>query len=388
MNHFTETNTTSYGKNIGNSFKGILFGVVLIIGSIILLSYNENRSINQTLALEEMQSKIVTLPNSNYDAKYEKKPVLVYGEVKPIKPLEDTLFGVKSNGLVLKRNVQMYQWKEKTSSTTEEKLGGSTETKTTYDYVKVWSSIAINSSSFKYPQGHHNPPMTYSGATYITDAKMGEFYLSTTVINHFNTTKSFNGLSNMPEKVGELTNYKSFLYKGVDPNNPEIGDIKITYSEVPRGAYTIVGMEQGRALVPYKTENGKSLLFVRGGQVSADQIFQEEFDLNSMITWLLRGLGLLLMFIGFMLIMGPLSTLAKVIPMLGSLVAGAASIVAAILTLIVGSLVIAIAWFAVRPLLSLILIVVGFGLAVVIRKFKKGQTPPIRAGATPPPRRR
>ena len=73
MHHFTETKTTSYGENIGNSFKGILLGIVLIIGSIILLSYNENRSINQTLALEEMQSKIVTLPNSNYDAKYEKK---------------------------------------------------------------------------------------------------------------------------------------------------------------------------------------------------------------------------------------------------------------------------------------------------------------------------
>ena len=388
MHHFTETKTTSYGENIGNSFKGILLGIVLIIGSIILLSYNEIQSINQIIALEEMQSKIVTLPNSNYDAKYEKNPVLVYGEVKPTKPLEDTLFGVKSNGLVLKRNVQMYQWREKRSTTTEEKLGGSTETTTTYDYVKEWSSTPIDSSSFKYPQGHQNPPMIYSEATYITDANIGEFYLSKTVINHFDATNSFNGLSNMPEKVGELTNYKSFLYKGIDPNNPKIGDIKITYSEAPRGVYTIAGMEQGRALVPYKTENDKSLLFVRSGQVSADQIFQEEFSLNSMMTWMLRGLGLLLMFIGFMLIMGPLSTLAKIIPMLGSLIAGATSIVAGVLTLIIGSLVIAIAWFAVRPLLSLILIVAGFGLAVVIRKFKKEQTPPIRVGATPPPRRR
>jgi len=64
MDQFTETTRTSYGANIGNSLKGILFGLILIVGSIILLWWNENRSVNQADALNEMNAKIVTLPDT------------------------------------------------------------------------------------------------------------------------------------------------------------------------------------------------------------------------------------------------------------------------------------------------------------------------------------
>ncbi len=393
MNHFSETTTTGYGENIGNSFKGIIFGLFLIVGSIFLLSWNENRSINQTLALEEMQSKIVTLSNTKYDAKYEKTPLLVQGEVAPIKPLEDSQFGVKSDGLVLKRKVEMYQWRENKSSKSEDKLGGGTETVTTYDYVKEWSSIAINSSSFKHPQEHTNPPMNYSKETFTTDANLGDFYLSQNIIHHFDNSRSFDGLSTMPNEVAGFKNHKSFLYKGENINSPSIGDIKISYTQIPKGVYSIVGMAQNKGIVPYISSNDRDLIFVRSGMVSSDKIFKEEFDSNSTLTWILRAVGLMLMFFGFMLIMGPLATLANVIPMLGSLVEGASAMVAGALTLLLGSVVIAIAWFASRPMLSLIIIGVGIGLSMIFGRLKKEKvpltTPPPRrgGGATPPPRR-
>ena len=132
MDQFTETTRTSYGANIGKSLKGILFGLVLLIGSIILLWWNESRSINQADALNEMSTKIVTLPDSIYHPEHENKPVLVQGEVKPISQVVDPLFGVKSDGLVLRRSVEMYQWKENRHSETKEKLGGGSETVTTY----------------------------------------------------------------------------------------------------------------------------------------------------------------------------------------------------------------------------------------------------------------
>jgi hypothetical protein len=393
LNHFTETHSTGYGENIGNSFKGILFGFFLIIASIVLLSYNENRSINQTLALEEMQSKIVTLPDIKYDIKYENSPVLIQGDVLPKKALQDTQFKVKSDGLSLHRQVAMYQWREHKTTESRDKLGGGTETVTTYDYVKEWSSRGVDSSSFRHPQNHQNPPMTVDAKRFTTDANIGDFYLSKNIINHFANSSSPITLSSVPNEIDGFSNHQTFLYKGADINTPAIGDIKITYTQTPKGVYSIVGMAKDKTILPYLSQNDKDFLFVRAGEVSANQIFQEEFSSNTMLTWILRAVGLFLMFFGFMLIMGPLATLANVIPMFGSLVEGASALVAGVLTLLLGSIVIAIAWFASRPLLSLAIIGVGIGLTMLMGRFKKEKvaltSPPARRsrGATPPPRR-
>jgi len=144
-------------------------------------------------------------------------------------------------------------------------------------------------------------------------------------------------------------------------------------------------------LVNYTTSNGKSFTFIRSGTVSAKQIFQDELDANSTLTWILRGVGLLIMFIGFSLIMGPLATIAKVIPMLGSLVGGATGIIAGVLTLVLGSVVISLAWFTSRPMLSLAIIGIGIAIAVGLAKFGKKKEPAAPAAetsssATPPPR--
>jgi len=371
MDQFTETTSTGYGSNILNSLKGIFFGFILLIGSIVLLSWNEGRSVNQAEALKKMSNDIVTLPNTKYDAAYEGKPVLVHGEIKPVSTLVDPLFGVKSNGLILKRNVKMYQWKENKQSKSEDKLGGSTETTVTYNYVKVWSNKEIDSTSFAHPEGHANPAMPHKKHTFVTDANLGEYYLSKDTVDNIHHFESYTGLASMPDNVEEAKNLKSYLYIGDSPAAPKIGDMKISYEFAPAGEYTIAAESNNKALVSHSTINGRSFVFVRKGNVSAGQIFKEELESNSALTWILRLVGLIMMFVGFSLMMGILSTLAKVIPFLGSLVGEATSIVVLALTLSVGSIVIAIAWFASRPLLSLLIVLIGVGIAVGLSKYSK-----------------
>ncbi len=403
---FTEVTHTSYGQNIGNSFKGIFVGILLLIGAIILLWWNEGRSVEQAAALNEMKEKITTLPDTRYDAKHEGQAVLVQGLVKPLSEVVDPEFGVHTNGLVLRKTAQMYQWKENTSSKSEEKLGGGTETVTTYEYVKEWSSMQINSSSFKRPSGHQNPMMNHKSQTYTTDAQLGDFHLDRSMVGNIGASQGYHGLAELPEQIGLAKNYKSFLYIGEFPNTPKVGDVKITYSYAPSAIYTYAAKEQGKSLTPYVTGNGKSFVFVRSGKVAAQTIFKEELDANAALTWILRGVGLLLMFVAFTMMMGIIATFAKVIPMLGSLVGGVTSIIAGALTLVLGSLIIALAWFSSRPMMSLIIIVVGVGIAVMLGKLgkKKGTsqpkhetshetstaseaTPPSRqSSATPPPR--
>ena len=137
------------------------------------------------------------------------------------------------------------------------------------------------------------------------------------------------------------------------------------------GVYSIAGMMQGKEIVNYVSKNKKELIFISSGKVSADSIFQGEIESNTLFTWLLRIVGLLVMYIGVTLIMSLLVTLANVLPLFGSLMGGAVSIVAAALTLILGSITIAIAWFASRPMLSLIIVIVGVGLGLILSRLKK-----------------
>jgi len=386
---FTETTHTSYGQNIGNSFKGIFVGILFLIGSIILLWWNEGRSVEQATALKEMNEKIITLPDTKYDVASDGKAVLVQGLVKPLSEVIDPEFGARTDGLVLRRTVQMYQWKEHTSSQSEDKLGGGTETVTTYEYVKEWSSMQINSSSFKHPSGHQNPMMNYKSQTYTTDAQLGDFHLDRSMVSYIGASQGYGGLSELPEQNGAVKNYKSFLYIGEFPNTPKVGDVKITYSYAPSAVYTYAAKEQGKSLAPYVTDNGKSFVFVRSGKIAAQTIFKEELDANATLTWILRVTGLSLMFVAFSMMMGIIATFAKVIPMLGSLVGGVTGIIAGVLTLILGSLIIALAWFSSRPIMSLVIIGVGVGIAVFLGKFgKKKQEVPVdeRASSTPPSR--
>lgn len=388
MDHFTETTRTGYGTNIGNSFKGIITGVIFVFIAIGVLWWNEGRSVEQATALNEMKENIITLPNTKYDAQYNGKAVLLQGSAKPLSVIEDTTFGLKSNGLNLRRNVEMYQWEEKSTSHTEDKLGGGTETTTTYDYYKVWSSSEISSISFKHPEGHQNPTMAYKSQSFSTDASMGDYHLSQNIVSRFGTGISVGDLSSLPKNIHGVTNHGSYLYKGYNTTYPKVGDLKITFSYAPAGDYTIAGKLQNRDIVAYTTGNGKNFIFTRSGMVSAQKIFQEELDANSMLTWILRFVGLLVMFIGFNMILKPLSTLANVIPMVGSLVGGVTGLIAGAITLILGSIIIALAWFTSRPMLSLGIIGTGVVIGIILSKMGKRDmvvsTPPSR-NSTPPP---
>lgn len=405
MDSFKEVTHRGYGQNIGNSIKGIFIGLLLLIGSIILLWWNEGRSVDQATALQEMKENITTLPSATYDAQYDGKAVLVQGKVEPLHEVVDAEFGVRTDGLILKKDVQMYQWRENKQSRSEDKLGGGTETVTTYDYVKTWSATQIDSSFFKHQSGHENPVMSRKSETYVTEATLGAFHLDKNMVRYIEPSKRYHGLNEMPEQIGVARNHKSFLYIGERPEAPEIGDVKISYTYAPSGVYSYAAKVAGKSLAPYITENGKSFVFVRTGNVDAMTIFQEELDANTALTWMLRGVGLLLMFIGFSMMMGPIVALLKVIPAIGSFAGGVTGIIAGVLTLLLGSVVIALAWFGSRPLLSLGILGVGTAIAVGMAKFGKrsdatSQNPPPRtqtqdneseeAGqstVTPPPRK-
>src|SRR5690606_28620639 len=122
-----------------------------------------------------------------------------------------------------------------------------------------------------------------------------------------------------------------------DPQTPRIGDYRIRYELVPLGPVSIVGQQEGNRLTGYQTEAGDSILIVSTGEVPAEQMFAGAEAGNSTMTWLLRVVGVVALYLGFAMVLAPLGVLGDVIPLLGRVVSAGTGLVAFALAAVLGS---------------------------------------------------
>jgi len=366
---FSETTHTSWGSRIGESIKGILFGLVLIPASVVLLFWNEGRAVQTHRSLMEGAGLVVDVDTGKVDPANEGKLVHVSGEIKTTAALNDPEFGVSAAGVHLVRVVEMYQWKEETSTETRKNAGGSEDTVTTYSYVNTWAESRIDSSKFRRPDGHANPQMRYSRYEAVaSDAKLGAFRPGERVLRMLPANDQVRVDPEVATRVaqrlrGPAQSVDGRLYIGADPANPRIGDLRISYQLVKAGLASVIGRQAGSDFADYQTQAGDRLLMARPGVVSAADMFKAAEQENRILTWILRVVGSLVMFAGFALILRPLVVVADVIPLIGNVLGAGAGIVSLLLTAVLAPIVIAVAWFWYRPLVSVAVLVVGFAIA-------------------------
>ncbi|MGD9950158.1 MAG: TMEM43 family protein [Desulfobulbus sp.] len=389
---FTEVTSQSWGGRLGGSLKGIVIGLLLICVGIAALLWNEGRAVDRARALEEGAGQIVTIEADRIDPAYEGRLVHLSGNATTQERLSDPDFGVQAQAIKLHRAVQMFQWQEHRSSETKEKLGGGTETVTTYTYDKGWNSRVIQSSSFKKPTGHQNPGhMPYQGwSSQAREVTLGAFRLSSGLISQINQTTSIplnpeSGVR-LPSDQARLSGDE--IYIGQDPASPSIGDIRIGFQAVYPTDVSIVSVQRGESFTPYTASNGNVVELLEYGFQTAQQMFQAAQGRNTLLTWGIRLAGFIGVFIGFRMLLGTLRVLAAVVPMFGRLVGGALGILAFIIAAVISLVSIAIAWIFYRPLLAVGLLVGAgvllFGLKIV-KSSDKVPAAPSMTTATPPP---
>ena len=148
----------SYGSRVGNSFKAILWGIILVIVSIRLLAWNEKNYVETKAALKEWASIVNETTADQINPDFEWKEVYLHWETASNdETLVDETFWVKTDNLKLKRTVEMYQWYEESDESCSDNLWWSEDCTTTYNYHKKWSNSAIDSSNFYSTNWHENP---------------------------------------------------------------------------------------------------------------------------------------------------------------------------------------------------------------------------------------
>ena len=392
---YQKVTTTSYGGRLKKATQGVGMGFLMLIAGTVLLFWNEGRTVKTTKMLKEAQSVCIELGDvDQINVEADGKIVHASGFATTQDILTDGDFDISVNAIKLIRSVEYYQWVEHQHSETKDKVGGGQETITTYTYSKEWVSSPVNSYNFEDPdyRGIDNSVLlsVESNTWQAQNVSFGAYQFPESLISQMNNSRAF-----QVELKPEVTQYYeeqfhkaysvsasqnfihvngNIVYVGVNSASPTIGDVRVTYKQVVPGDVSILAKVNGNTFEKYTAKNGYSLITLEDGTVSADEMFANEHASNKFMAWLLRIIGILLVFGGFKNIFNIITQLLKVLPFLANIADLGVNLVAGVLTAVWCLVVIAIAWLWYRPLLGILLLIIA-ALYVAVRYIKNTSIP-------------
>ena len=363
-----EVSREGYLGRIGGAIKGVFFGGILFVASFAVLFWNEGRAVNRTRALNDTAASTVAVDAKAVNPANEGKPVHFTGDAAGER-LADATFGVARDAIHLHRVAEMYQWEEdEKRERKRDTVGGGRTTKTTYTYRKVWKDHVIDSSSFKRSAEHQNPTsMRVQGETWAAkQVNVGAYRLPPSLVGEIDNFQPVAADESMLAKLpvgfrrGTIVSDGKFYLPNaatagrvaVDPQSPQVGDIRVSFKAVFPGPVSVVARQAGKTLEAFQTAGGPvEILYV--GTHSADAMFKSEHSNNTVLTWILRLVGFAAMWIGLGLALNPLKVLADVVGILGDLAGVGIGLVSGLAAVVLSLTTIASAWLFYRPVLGI-----------------------------------
>ena len=401
---YTETTYTGYGTRVKNSFKAIGTGFMLFLAGTALLWWNEGRAVKTNDMLNEAEAATVVMENpSKLDNSLEGELVCATALATTEDSLIDQQFGFGVKAIAIKRTVRYYQVQEKSKQEKKDKIGGGEETVTTYTYNRGWVTTPINSEGFHDP-GYRKINFVLTTVpqedVWAQNVTFGAYTLPESLIRSITSTEPLKPViaqdrmesMNEDARHAALRNYSSSklgnvakshnaevgqfihvtdneLYIGMTPSSPAVGDVKVTFEKVVPAKVTLIAKVNGNTFEPYKAKNGYTFQTLVMGEKDAAEIYEGEHDMNNIMLWVFRIIGILMVIGGLKGIFGFLETLLKVLPFIANILGWGVGVICTVVGVVWGLIVIAIAWLFYRPLLGITLLVVA-GLLIWIFAFK------------------
>lgn len=353
-----------------NSFSGIIVGIIILFGGIAFLWWNEQNNVKNIKNVKELRDQVIDVSSSKVDDKYEGKLIATNGKLEYNNAtISDDVFKVSAETPVLVRTVEYYQWVEDSETSDD---------KTTYTYSKEWSEKIIDSEDFNAKEGHENNfNVKYESERFETEEtlKVGAFSL----ISDFKKLLSADSNVAIDENIELPEGYKiynKYITSSADVENPQVGDVRVSYTKNSYKEVSVLGKQTGDTIGDYTTKKNTNIKRLVEGTKNGAGMINDIETANKFTKWLYRIIGTLLIIMAIGSILGPITTLIGYIPFLGKVVNSMIGVVSFLVGLVISLVVIAIAWFAARPIVSIILIVIIVGLIVALVYFKKNKAIP------------
>lgn len=383
---FTEVTHTGFGQRLASSFGAMIFGALLFFASFAVLAWNESRGVTQIRTLEEGKKVVVNINPAQPSPATNGMLVFASGHAETDEVIEDSTFPISVTALKLRRVVEMYQWDEDKDTETS-----SGTKRTTYRYDREWSEKLIRSDNFHVSSGHQNPTSMpfQSGEATATEVTVGAYRLSQGLLDQIKdyttyapTSEDVDGAPDGPQGAPKLVG--TSLYYGPNPSSPQIGDTRVRFELVKPLDVSFVAKQVGESFGPYLTQAGNTIELLETGIHDSNYIFQAALTKNAILTWALRVGGWFMMFLGLLLLTGPITMIAGYIPFLGGLVGLGVGLLSFVLASVLSTITVAIAWLVVRPLAGAALLVVA-GACLWAMKNRGQKKLDARVAVPPPP---
>ena len=373
---YTTTTKTSYGQRLSGSMRGILTGLILFLIGTVMLFRNEGSFVKQKKALNEAQSVTRHVSDvSDVDASLNGTVIHASALATTSDVLTDPQFGVNATAISISRKVEYYQYEEKVSTKKVDKIGGGQEEVKTYTYHKAWTSRPVESGKFADPnyQGSNRTLATVETETQTAgNVSFGAYRLPPFMV------RSIGGSVNLDFELSQermqywkkiiasnaktagvktdsaamIHQHGNTVYFGKSETTPEIGDLKITFTKVDPKEISIIAKVSNNSFEEFVANNGNSFYKVSIGMLSADNMFAGAHSSNSMWTWILRIIGIILVVSGLKSMFGILPALFKVVPFLGNIVGAGVGLICTVIGLAWSLIIISLAWLFYRPLIG------------------------------------
>ena len=390
---YQTTTKTGYGQRLSGSFKGIASGFLMFIIGTIVLFWNEGNFVKTKKSLQEAEGVLVHVTDvSEVDPSLNGKLIHASAFADTRETLTDGLFGVNETAIAIGRKVEYYQYEEKSSTKTVDKIGGGQEKITTYTYEKKWTSSPVSSEKFNDP--------SYRSSNFVLtiieakterakDVSFGGYRLPAYIISAIGGSapadakltpderaqweKVIGGGRAASDAVATQLVHVSgnVVYFGKSPSDHDIGDIRVTLTKIMPADISIIARVNGSTFEQYIAKNGKTVSSVSMGTVSAENMFAGARSSNKTWTWIRRIIGFLLVIGGLKSIFSILPALFKVLPFLGNIVGAGVGLVCTIVGGAWSFIIIALAWLWYRPLIGITLLAAAISGIWYLKKRSK-----------------
>lgn len=372
-------------QKIGDSIKGIFFGFIMFVAAFPLLFWGENR---QNLAEFVQKAKEVTA--SEVSSLKTGELIKTTGKFATTEQVLDSRF-LKNLGSVkalkLNRKVEMYAWVEKKKTKKVKGTDGKTKKKTTYNYVKEWTSMPQDSSNFYQSAKYINPSMTEKRESFIvSSATVGgiafqvnktSFYSSKSLPvkkemvvndNSNRVLQLSSGMIYLPH--GEKNKPSGFDFSSTATktrdaaSTPMVGDMRVSYTYVPSEVTgSVVGSWDGNQIAGHYYGETDYFLGAFAGSLKDFQATLQ--GKHNTMSWVIRIASFFMMWIGLNMLLGPVILLIGSVPFLGDVGKGVISLLTGVLAFVLWILTFLLAnlW-----LVLIVLAIIGGGAFFLFKK--------------------